>query len=1025
MQKLRPLTVLALSALLWLPFAAQAQAPSETRSVEIETTEVTRPDVAVSPDGEWMIFTALGHLFRLPVEGGTAEQLTFGPYFDSDPAISPDGRQVVFASDRDGKSDGNLFVLDLAGGDIRQLTQEWWAARPVWSPDGGSIAYLSYEPKGLWAEYEFVDAMGVLAQVRRVSSQGGTSETLTDAPGLIRSTFYLPDGRLAWTRLDSGEGETRTHDLGTHARMGPSQSRIEVTTTQGAVSTLLTVAGVVDRVVADAAGGGLYVRRYKIPTSGFLVPQPEEIAYVSLNGQEDRAITPLISPQPRPGFSVSEGTVYLGEQGTLWQIDAATGEREAISVSASIKMEVFSSSPPPRYTPEQGPLPSSILDPRLAPDGESLIFTAAGFLWQQPLNGGPARRLFEDEGFQWGAAALSPDSRRVAYQHSKGNLQGLQIGDLESGQTKTLVIVDRTGRFEPAWSPDGKQIVYVGFTSSKPSLFVVDAETGQRTKIVDSFPRYMPRPQFSADGAHVYYTSVNQVFRYALHGEGKPEPITEFNGGHVADGMVSPDGQWLAFRRNEEIWVAPMSGQPVTDAAATRLTDDGGFNVSFAPDSRALIYATGATVWRHPVDGGERVEIPIHLELPARAPGALLIRNVRVLDFEAGDFTEATSMLIDQGRIQWIGAEAGRALPEGVKVVEAEGRYAIPGLFDMHTHVATPIHFNPARDVSNMASNLAFGVTSVRDMGSDITLVKAWNDRRVKYGKPVPRIFSGGAMTEVTKPFFHGGSFFVKTEEQAREIVRKEKRDGAMAIKSYFTLPWPLHRVIADEARRQGMPVAAHGLIFREMVMGPVLGRATIEHQPSPIRVYADILKLLAETGTRWDPTFAALGGNGILFAQQPHLLSAAKLRAFTSRSDYALAEEVELFSILDPVIIGRAYAAQLASMRQAHAMGVSLLAGTDALNPNVFYGHGLHMELRHLARSGIPPLDVLRLATHEAATTVGAGDVLGTLEPGKLADIVLLDANPLLDIRHAMDIWRVIQGGRVFASKPELTEHR
>jgi imidazolonepropionase-like amidohydrolase len=121
--------------------------------------------------------------------------------------------------------------------------------------------------------------------------------------------------------------------------------------------------------------------------------------------------------------------------------------------------------------------------------------------------------------------------------------------------------------------------------------------------------------------------------------------------------------------------------------------------------------------------------------------------------------------------------------------------------------------------------------------------------------------------------------------------------------------------------------------------------------------------------------------------------------------------------------VIGRAYAELLASIRQGYEMGISLLAGTDALNPNVFYGHGVHMELRHFARAGIPPLDVLRFATSEAAAMVGAEDVLGTLEPGKLADVVLLDDNPLVDIRNAMSIWRVILGGRVFASEPELVE--
>ena len=132
---------------------------------------------------------------------------------------------------------------------------------------------------------------GVKSHVRRISVESGESETLTDAPGLIRSAFFLPDGRLAWTVLGDVEGETRAHDLGAHARMGPARSRIEVATSQGRVSTLLTVAGVVDRVAPEATGGGLYVRRYRVPASGFLVPQPEESAYVSLDGKEERAIT--------------------------------------------------------------------------------------------------------------------------------------------------------------------------------------------------------------------------------------------------------------------------------------------------------------------------------------------------------------------------------------------------------------------------------------------------------------------------------------------------------------------------------------------------------------------------------------------------------------------------------------------------------------------------------------------------------------------------------------------------------------
>jgi len=117
----------------------------------------------------------------------------------------------------------------------------------------------------------------------------------------------------------------------------------------------------------------------------------------------------------------------------------------------------------------------------------------------------------------------------------------------------------------------------------------------------------------------------------------------------------------------------------------------------------------------------------------------------------------------------------------------------------------------------------------------------------------------------------------------------------------------------------------------------------------------------------------------------------------------------------MDPAAIANAYADVLASIKQARQLGVTVLGGTDALNPNTFYGHSVHLELQHLARSGIDPIDVLRAATADAARTVGAQNVLGTLEPGKLADVVILDKNPLVDIANTMQVWRVILAGHLF----------
>ncbi|MGI9355097.1 MAG: amidohydrolase family protein [Rhizobiaceae bacterium] len=1004
------------AAMLLLGFGS---ALAETSKLTVETKEITRPDVAASPTGEWLVITSLGHLFQVQRSGGEAKQLTFGPWFDSEPAISPDGRQIVFSSDRGGGTNGSLYILSIESGKLHRLTSGEWASRPVWSPDGQHIAYLSYQPQGLWAEYEFIAHNGVLATVKKISVDGGDPTTLTEAPGLIRSAFFMPDGRIGWTVQGVTKTKQRTNDSGSIKNPGSPVSEIRIVGASAVPSAILSIPGVIDRIVPD--GDGFLVRHYGIPAAGFLVPQNEAIASISPKG-EIRSISTLMNPQPRPKFAVVDGQIYLGERGKLFRINAETGERTPIPLKTTIEMEVLGRADPISYNPEDRSqtLKTTVLDPRLTPDGKEMFFTAAGFIWRQTLESGNAKRINSDLGFQWGAAAISPDGKQIAYQQSEDNLQHLKVHNLGDGSEKTLVTADRTGRFEPSWSPDGTKIVYVSFSGALPRLYIIDVVTGNKRKLVNTFPRWMPRPQFSSDGHSVYYTDRNQVRQISIGDGSKPRKVTDFSNVHIGDGTVSPDGRWLAYRKNDEIWVVRLDDARISEESAKKLTNDGGWNFSFSPDSKSLVYSIGHTVWSHPIVEGEATTLPVRLVHPDNTPVSVLIRNVRVLDFEADKFTDTVSMLVENRRIQWIGSEVDKSISDEVRILDADGRYAIPGLFDSHTHVATPIHFNPARDVSRMSSNLAFGITSVRDMGSDITLVKSWEDRRRFYSAPVPRIFSGGAMVEAAGPFFHGGSQFAANDAEARNIVRKEVRDGVVGIKSYFTLPWSQQRAIANEAFKLGVPVYAHGLTFRETVMGPVLGRTSVEHQPLPIRLYDDVLQLMAKSGTKWTPTITATGGNGVLMAQQPHLLSDAKVRAFTSQSDFALAKEVELFSILDPKVLGQTYADLLVSIKQGYETGVQILVGTDALNPNVFYGHGQQTEMLHLARAGIPAIDILRFATIESARTVGVEKHLGTLEPGKLADMVFLNSNPMKNITNTLDIWKVMQDGNLFTQMAE-----
>ena len=552
---------------LWLRHERKALRIPSTRSIRIATKEVTDADVAVSADGSWLVFTALGHLFQLPAAGGATKQLTSGPFYDAAPAISPDGTKVAFISDRKLSSQGNVFVLDIASGQIRQVTDEFWVDRPVWSPDGKSVAFLSYQRVGPVGNYWFVGPNLLKSRVRQVGLADGKVETLTE-PGFVHAVAFLADGRRVWSVV---EPETKGK---------LAMSRLEVLSQKGEVTTALTVEGVVDRIAVDPSDArGLYLRLYKTESVSVIAPQPEHLAYVTLSDGGPRTVTGLLSrpadwthnvedrgagarvfvaqlsnPLPRPAFGAAKGAIYLGEKGKLWRIDAPTGKRDEVTFSADIAFEFYPGSPPPVYLEKRPASPTSILIPRLAPDGASVILTAAGYLWRQPLAGGAARRLLDTSGFEWGPAALSPDGKKLAYQLSEGDAQQLRIVDLATGQSSTLGSQGRTGRYEPAWSPDGTKLVYTHFEAGPPSyaqkvpsVYLADLVSGKQQKLVDGSPRWQPAAQFSGDGKWVYFTANGQIHRHSTETPGAGEPITALTA-FAANGQVSPDGKWLAFR---------------------------------------------------------------------------------------------------------------------------------------------------------------------------------------------------------------------------------------------------------------------------------------------------------------------------------------------------------------------------------------------------------------------------------------------------------------------------------------------
>lgn len=1000
--RIQELFVLAPFLCAFVPPTAMGQ-EIQTRAlehtIEFETTEVTRPDVAVSPDGQWLIFTMLGHLFRLPVEGGNAEQLTFGPHFDSEPVISPDGSRVIFVSDRNG-DDRNIFVLELETGEIEQLTREPWVSRPAWSPDGREIAYLRIEG----GRQRCTNNRSL---VHRMLLTDTEPEAITASPLVIRSLFYLPDGRLAWTVYDGDPHE------------GAGATRIEVTAVEGAISTLQTLDGLWNWVVSSPQGDGFYgTSRRFLPHHGFF-GQPADLLFASGSEDDVHHIATLGSDycfmeDPRAAVSANNETLYVGDAGHLLKITLSDGTPERISFRANPRVEVRPPVEPPKRTVAtpggRGEL-GSILDPQLSPDGRTLVFVALGYIWEQSLTGGDAQRLFDGNALERNPV-FSPDGKRLAFVHSERGTKEIRVVDLASREIRTLDSASSFGR--PSWSPDGTRLVVGGRSEGRFRVLALNVVDGSVETLAEASPRYwLPRPHFSADGESLYYTNdptdTPALYRLRLEGGVEAEVVTE-PVDRFREGLVSPDGKRLVYRRNSEIWVTSLNPGTRSVDSPRRVSIEGGASFSFTPDGSALIYADGNRVWLHPLEGGEREEIPIRLRLETSDPAPLLVRRVRVLDFSAGGFGPPTSLFVQNGRLQWVGSEEGHRIPDETTVLDGRDGFAIPGLFDMHVHVESSW---VASDVAQEAF-IAYGVTSVRDMGESLPWVKALADRS-ETAQPVPRYFFPGDAFESTQPGRGGWGLGIRDPNEARAYVRRWKEQGVHFVKTHPPISWPVRHAVADEAWRLNLPVAGHGSIGEELVQSVVWGHSFIEHAGGPGgRAYDDVLQLLAIAGTYWDPTLMLMGVGLVWAREEPERWDDPKLRAFVPED--VVRSLKSAWSAVETKALRGLWFEQLDQIRDAKWRGVKLLVGTDTQFWQMVYpGSSLHMEMELFAQAGLKPIEVLRIATLDAAEALGVQDDLGTLEAGKLADIVLLEANPVEDIKNTQAIWRVVKGGWVF----------
>ena len=391
-----------------------------------------------------------------------------------------------------------------------------------------------------------------------------------------------------------------------------------------------------------------------------------------------------------------------------------------------------------------------------------------------------------------------------------------------------------------------------------------------------------------------------------------------------------------------------------------------------------MIYAAEGRVWKRSLTADAPGEVPIQLVVDREVARPLLLRRVRLLDFSSGAFGPEVSMFVDGGRIRWIDSVSDREVPVETQVLDADGRYAIPGLLDFHNHAG----FLPTVGLeANETAHVAYGVTTVRVPGGEVGWVAALAERSSLTSSPIPRYVYAGDFLLGRPMGYSERSLWLRSEDQVRSSIQHNKDAGASFIKVYYSLPWPLQLVAAHEARRARLPIAAHSMRMQEVLRGVTLGYTYLEHLEPNSRFHGDVQQLLAISGTYWTPTLSIMGGTRVLFMEDPERSTDAKFCAFFPRScrrdDEGLGPQLDsprgrLFRMLQTNEFG--------TLREARAHGVNVLVGTDHYDVPGFY---IHIEMESFVLAGFTPLEVLELSTRRAALALGVAQDIGTLVPG------------------------------------------
>jgi Tol biopolymer transport system component/imidazolonepropionase-like amidohydrolase len=986
------------------------------RTTTFTVSEGTWMNLDVSPDGKEIAFDLLGDIYLMPISGGKAKRIAEGLPYEIQPRFSPDGKHILFTSDRGGGD--NAWIMKRDGSDARQITHEKFRLvnNAVFTPDGQYLIarkhFTSTRSLGageLWM-YHLSGTDGIQLTERR-----------TDQKDAANDISISPDGRYVYFSEDMSSGRIFEYNKDPNGQIYMIRRYDRET---GKTSSVTGGAGGACRPQVSPDGKLLaFVKRVRYQSVLYLhdlATGEEWPVYdkLSRDQQETWAIHGVY-----PGFSWTPDGKQLvfWAEGKIHKLDWRSLESEVIPFEAEVKQTIVDAV---NFKQEVAPetfRARMIRHATTSPDGRWLAFNAAGHLYVRRLPKGKPQRLTADEHFEY-EPAFSPNGESLVYttwdDEKLGHVYIASLEELPNEVTRIRRITPQPGFYHhPQFSPDGSKVVYrkgsgnivLGQTHSKQTgLYLCDLSEGTTELIHD----VGEAPFFSADGKKVYFLlRMGGLKKFFKEIDLKTREVQSLFTSKYANQFVpSPDGKWLAFTELFQAYIIPFpqTGQELQLSAQTKavpiqkVSKDAGTSLHWSGDSKQLHwvlgeeyfsrkisesfdFVPGATEEPAPIDS---VGLKIGLEMKTDIPeGKVLIENARIISMKGDEVIEKGYLLIEKNKISAMGSGDAPEAADAYRI-DGRGKTVIPGLIDVHAHLGASWNgISPQQQWSYFA-NLAYGVTTTHDPSISTEMVFSQSEMVEAGVMTGPRIFSTGTILYGAEGDFKA---VINSIEDARSHLRRLKAVGAFSVKSYNQPRREQRQQVIQAARELEMMVVPEGgsTFLHNMTM--VLdGHTGVEHSIPVNPFYKDVKELWNSSNTAYTPTLI-VGYGGIwgenYWYDKTKVWEKERLLTFTPRA------------VVDARSRRRTKAPDEEYGHFLNAEGCKKLydGGTKVQlgAHGQLQGLGAHWELWMLGQGGMSPLEALRCGTQYGADYIGMGHALGSLEVGKLADLVILDANP------------------------------